>query len=291
QRSGAFSQSIRPWESGSKEFRTHLDVTSLVATVLEECLPFGRRGVSLPTRFVDAFRVVDQLEGWLVRTLDGRPHPGSPGLLVLGLAFTATARAYLADIACALVGVALPLHRLYEERRAAILTKLSTQCDAEPRSSPILTKRSYNSLMAVGLLELLTGKPMAHMDPATGDGYMRNAGGLQLFSPLEPLVAFWGSVGTIHQEAVSDIRGYQQSPVLQVLYDQTRAKQNTAWLAPITFEDLSGMMLDHAFPVLKLSDQPSNVQAKGAPLSGRMRLPTDGPSDSNHCRHFITLLR
>jgi hypothetical protein len=285
-RSAAMSLSVRPWETGTNEFRAHVEAGVLVQNLLGNCLPFGRTGVALPARIVDAFKVVDWLEGWLSRALDDRPHPATPQLLILGLLFTTVVRAYLADVVCSLVGVALPLHRLYEDRRDSTHGLLQTRCDAVPNGKPISVKGSYNAFMAVGLLELLLGERMPHPEPSS-KGFMTSVGGLSDFGALAPLTKFWGSDGALHRSIIGDLQNHRRAAVLQVAFTQPRAKQGSPWLAPMTFDDLKEWILKHAFPLVKIPD-PSKAKITTPKASSPSRA---GSAEYENHGHFVTHLR
>ncbi len=303
--SGITRDSIAKWDNGKTDFTTHKEVAKAVQAVLEDCLPFGDWGVSLPRGIGSWFDKIDEVEQWLAGAMDGTPHQD---LLAFGLAMTATARAYLADAVCAMVRVALPLHRLYEETRLGIEAMLPMSCRNDSKQPAVKTKRHYNSYMAVGLVELLTGKPMPHLDPSVGDGYLNQSFALRNFCAWQPLLNFWGrgGDGTVHQQFVNALEVYgsakdwESLPVLQVFY-YPKTPNDTSNYIPV--EDLRKLMKAHAFPALDLP-KPEKDSSKATQPPGKGQKKPDNKAANaayktcghfidkyDTCGHFITHLR
>ena len=271
---------------GKSDFRTHVDVIKSAKIVLEQCLPFGDFGISLPKEIQQLFAGIDLFEDWLVLKMSASPPPAYPGIIAAGLALIVTARAYVVDVVSSLVAVSLPLHRLYEESRPRTTAPLDISASKFDRNrKPIQTKRAYNALMAVGLVELLTGALMPHMDSPPGNGYMQITVNLKDFYSLEPLLSFWKVGGGIHQQIIKALNSYISKPVQQVYYSPEKGK------APpppqyITVSDLRKLMQQHAFPSLTIPA--GRPQGKSPKPEREKRKDT---SAYNKCGHFITHLQ
>ncbi len=281
--------------SGGPDFIVSQQVADQVEVLLGQCLPFSRWGVSMPSPYAARFSALDRLDAWL---LDGLRPSGelwtdqaNLPLYLWGLAFSLTARAYLADLLVSLVRVSLPLDRLYEETRAGAKTNLSLDSDAKG-GFPVLTKRGYSAYTAVGLVELLTETPIAHLDDPPGPGYLKASLRLSSLGALDPFDKFWKSPsGSTHASAVKQLSAWSSAPVLRFKYDPGRGVKDRVPLAALSLDDLQRRMLAHALPAVRApsSPEPASKQPQAKKLKAKPPKVDDRPF--KQCGHFVTHLK
>lgn len=284
---------VPPLQPSTREFAAHTDVARTCSKLLSENLPFGNWGVSLPTQIDFLFSRLNALDGWLVDGLQLRGSLiGDPKLFPLsiwGLVFSFTARAYLTDFLCSFARVSLPLDRLYEETREGAKTK--RPLDSRTQSGePALTKRVYNAYTAVGLVELLTGKSMPHLDPVLGEGYLRSSSSLNALGVLEPFDAFWkeGGASNTHTLILNELQAAWDKPVLQYQYDPRNKGKAPVALAPLSLDDMYQRILSHAIPSISA---PSSRSAKKTSDKSKNEPPKWNPTPFQCCGHFIAHLK
>ena len=246
---GSTRPPIRHWSSGTTDFARHIDVSKAVNDLVEECLPFGPSGINLPAALQRDLTNLERFEAWVFdASLEGSPLTSD--VFAVGIALALTARVYLADVTAALVGTALPLHRLYEESHPAIDQPISLVTPIEPKYKPqtAAAKSLYNAYMAVGLLEALTGQPMPHPDPGS-DGYLK--GDLRDTFSVAAFKKFWGTDGARHAKILTAIEQYLQKPVLRRAFKGNK-KEPPKDLPPMTYGELRTLMLGHGYSRVRI---------------------------------------
>lgn len=298
---GGSSYPIPANAAGYREFTLHRAVADQIKQILSQTLPFSVSrastdagttdgwGISPPVQIAGLMHRLDGLDAWLIDGLQVRgalrqDQTGLP-LWIWGLALSFTARAYLTDFLCSFTRVALPLDRLYEETRNGAKANLSLDSGGRGRFL-VQTKGVYNAYTAVGLVELLSSDPLAHMDAP--QGYLKNRGSLRELGALGPFDDFWRGQGApAHSLVLAELRRAFDKPVLRFQYDPGPDVKQPVALDPMTLEDLRRRMLQHALPAVKVPEE-AKPTSKMSPSKKPKAPPKSDSQPYRVCGHFIT---